>query len=238
MGRRDFHMKLYYRKCPDLIKKMFGNQFDLDYGGWIAGGAARYLWLNELSPLMSSTMNNNHQHDIDIWSRTPEQYNKITSYIHYELIQRKLIIFDQHEMTCGQPIHKLNDFTITCYDSDIYQSNNAISYFNCQHAENYYIVQIIRKPVDSLETLFNSFDIVNCQFATDGEWVVCTHEALDAWQDNKLVMNRNSPSPLKLARMVKYISHGLTVDKELWNNITQAALTARTTGICDDDYGE
>jgi hypothetical protein len=212
-------MNLVSRPCStDLLRRLFDNNLSLRSGAVVAGGAARLLWFHKLAPLENPTQCRVvTQSDIDVFVYDHLQFETLQNYVERRYNRQK---YQPH-----------GDFL-----SLRYETQNAISYQNCVWDKKYYNIQLIKQPRRDLHDIFDSFDLVNCQFATDGHTVVATAEAVTAWQNQKLVYNYNCKDPIKLDRMLKYLTSGLVPDQTLWSKIITAAVTARNTGFSDADY--
>lgn len=222
-------MHLVSRPCPtDLITQLLGVDLNFDTGPVVAGGAARLLWFNEIAPLMNHTQNRIvGQSDIDVFVyQGHSQLRATRDYIEHRY--NRTLIADRDTTGFGM-----------CQSSNIgrYETTNAISYNSCMWQEKYYNIQLIKRPMHSVSEIFDSFDLVNCQFATDGRTVVATPEAVAAWQSHKLVLNPRYQKEVKLDRMLKYLTKGLMPDQPLWKCIMEKTLQARTAGgFPDADY--
>jgi len=213
-------MHLVSRPCPtDLLKRMFDDTLSFSSGAVVAGGAARLLWFNELAPLEKLTQNRVvTQSDIDVFVYPS----------HCEFLFMKDYIeqrYDRKPSSVGMP-------------APTYETVNAISYNNCKLDEKFYSIQLIKRHRRDLTDIFNCFDLVNCQFATDGRTIVATAQAVTAWQEHRLVMNgQYDNKAIKLDRMLKYLAMGLMPDRILWNHIMTKAVEARSVGMFPDgDY--
>ena len=226
-------MNLIYRPCPsDLLIRLFGERLSFDTGPVVAGGAARLLWFNELAPLVKYTQSRSvAKSDIDVFVYNGfRQFETTRDYIEQQYNRRKT-----------QPRVTRTGFDIVSLASDIptsrFETPNAISYNNCELDHRYYTIQLIKQSRQGLLGLFDSFDLVNCHFATDGRTVVATSEAVAAWQENKLVRNPGCQQDVKLDRMLKYLTLGLMPDRTLWTSIMKKTVEARTAGgFPDADY--
>jgi hypothetical protein len=223
-------MNLVYRPCPsDLLIRLFGEQLSFFTGPIVAGGAARLLWFNELAPLVKYTQSRSvAKSDIDVFVYNGfRQFETTRDYIEQQYNRRK-----------PQPRVTTTAFDLACaIPTPRFETHNAISYNNCELDGRYYNIQLIKHSRQGLLGIFDSFDLVNCHFATDGRTVVATAEAVAAWQANKLVRNPDCQQDVKLDRMLKYLTLGLMPDRTLWNSIMKKTVEARTAGgFPDADY--
>lgn len=203
-----------------------GNTLDLQLGSWVAGGAARLLWHNTLAPLQKLTKNRiDGHHDIDVFSIDHVQVKELITQVR-----------DQYHPGSAPDQLDLFSMAVSMVGSsdDIFETDNAISFNNCLMDEHYYTIQVIKKPRSSLRELFDSFDLINCQYATDGRWVVATQAALESWYEKKLAFNPHCNQELNLSRMVKYLSYDLAPNKELTRSILKSAVYGRDNGVFDD----
>lgn len=63
----------------------------------------------------------------------------------------------------------------------------------------------------SLEEIINSFDFTVCQFATDGQEIVCGKTSLDDLLHKRLVVNRITYPTSSIFRLAKYMQSGYGV---------------------------
>lgn len=226
-------MHLVYRPCAsDILAKMFDNQLSFHAGPVVAGGAARCMWFNQLAPLEKlTTQNTVTQSDIDVFPLANGMgYHGLKNYVvkRYFPQMRKIIAqSDPPEIWSQSPKPEVQ----------FYESHNAMSWNNCRFENKYYKIQVIKKTYNNLEDLFDNFDFVNCQFATDGRVVVATAQALEAWRSNALVSNEKYHKSPGLDRISKYLTLGANPNRQLWNVILKKCIDARVTGgFSDDDY--
>lgn len=63
----------------------------------------------------------------------------------------------------------------------------------------------------NLEEIINSFDFTVCQFATDGQEIVCGKTSLDDLLNKRLVVNRITYPTSSVYRLAKYMQAGYSV---------------------------
>ncbi len=212
-------MNLVYRKCDNsLISDMLPGFLHLDRGSWVAGGAARCLWFSQESRLMS-TASDGYKQDIDVFCKTLEQQQEIKAYAQNRYLSSKKHFY-------------LDDPQIDFRKSpDVYTSNNATTFRNCRKTDNeFYSLQIIKRCQESLTELLDSFDFYNCQFATNGIWMVASKAAIASWENNTIMVNEQYQGEIKIARILKYCIYGLNPTRELWQDILNKSLATRTSG--------
>ena len=89
------------------------------------------------------------------------------------------------------------------------------------------------KYFDSIEELFNSFDINVCRIAYDGKNVICEDNVLTDIKNNKLKFNEGSiyyPS-VTLKRLVKYIKMGYDIEDVDLKLLTHAFYKSKKKAI-------
>lgn len=85
---------------------------------------------------------------------------------------------------------------------------------------------------DSVEALWDSFDLSVTEFATDGRYIVASNRAIEDVNLNQITLtNPNNTKTLAL-RVFKYITHGFNASDEL---ILQAANQLAEDGVTWDD---
>lgn len=213
-------MKLVYRRCDnDMLTKLLPGFLHLEAGSWIAGGAARCLWFQKPEKIVSENSDSWRQ-DIDVFSATEGQQNNIRAYIKDKWFTGPESFIDP-DMSFGfTPKH----------NKYVMNTPNATTYVGCSYKGQYTTLQVIQAQYVSLQELFNSFDFYNCQFATNGIWLVATQPAVDSWQHNTLKLNPHYHGEIKIARLLKYCIYGLTPPREMWQEIVAKSLATRKTG--------
>ncbi len=211
-------MKLVYRKCDNsLISDMLPGFLHLDRGSWVAGGAARCLWFSQESRLRS-TASDGYKQDIDVFCKNPEQQQEIQAYVQNRYLASTLVDPDITQIEIWK-------------SPDVYVSNNATTFRNCKKThDEFYSVQIIKRCQESLIQLLESFDFYNCQFATNGIWMVASKAAIASWENNTIMVNEQYQGEIKIARILKYCIYGLNPTRELWQDILNKSLATRKSG--------
>lgn len=186
---------------PKILESLFiGN------GSWIAGGAARCLFLG-------SPMN-----DIDIWFSNPELYKQACSNASpyklstpYETVNATTmtVVTDWNEDRLKKKpgiwsLSKATDlFTILSTDSD-----------NKDKISEYKIQLIKKKFYNSLKEIFNDFDFSVCKVATDGRGTfIFDDQALEDIANRRLRCTKYSPEGF-LTRFIKYNIYGYKMPKD------------------------
>lgn len=89
------------------------------------------------------------------------------------------------------------------------------------------------KYFNTIEELFNSFDINLCRIAYDGKNIISEHNVFDQIKDKKLKFDKNSihyPS-VTLKRLVKYVKMGYNVEDEDLRILTYAFFNSKKKAI-------
>lgn len=213
-------MKFRFRRCEhELLTDLLPGRLDLSYGSWIAGGAARCMWFNQPQHIASEA-SQNYRHDIDIFSSSEQARDNVKSYIEKKWFQETPNVQDFGEiMLQRKPPYR-----------DIMKTQNATTYIGCAHNDRYMNLQVINRLALSLDELFDSFDFINCHFATNGIWMVTTEQALDSWQQGIIQRNPRYSGDIKIARILKYCVYGLTPPRDMWNELVSKSLETRSQG--------
>lgn len=88
-------------------------------------------------------------------------------------------------------------------------------------------IQFIKKPYKTLEDIFNSFDFTVCCFATDGEFLYYTEEAIKDTEKRQLKYIENYDPKIHDCpnqRLVKYILKGFMPDKDIFLELSQRVI--------------
>ena len=130
--------------------------------------------------------------DIDVWCMSKEQYELVFKKLWAKKFKRK---FETRYATTFEFVSPLNKRTP-------------------------FKIQIIKKPFDSIEKIFDYFDFTVCQFATDGKTIIASEEAIVDCHKNLInYIPSEKRSKLKLKRIMKYVAYGFYPTKFVANYI-------------------
>ena len=192
---------------------------DIENGPWIAGGF----------PLSVYRSDDLFSHDIDYFFKNNDQY---MDYVNkFKTIFNELDVKVEGEEegvfnTCKE-IMLLLSKPFNCIETDnsyTFSPNNE----NCHHK-----VQFIKKQFyNSLEDVFDDFDITACKIATDGIDFYASDETYHHIDNNILHINKFHQKSIK--RFTKYVQYGFKPTKETIQgiyNITDPII--QFAGLCD-----
>lgn len=213
-------MKFRFRRCEhDLLTDLLPSRLDLSYGSWIAGGAARCMWFNKPEHI-ASVASHHYRHDIDIFCASEQARDDVKSYIVKKWFNLVPTVHDPWEISLqAKPPY-----------TNIMKTQNATTYIGCAHNDRHMNLQVINRLALSLDELFDSFDFINCHFATNGIWMVTTEQALDSWQQGIIQRNPRYSGDIKIARILKYCVYGLTPPRDMWKELVSKSLETRSQG--------
>lgn len=174
-------------QIAEQILKQFGSKV------WIAGGLAVNLIVNNKS---------NTSNDIDIFCDSKYTEDKVFSYLESMKDQ-------YHERNCNAG--SSNFYVDEC---DFYTSNNARSFTLGE-----YKIQVINvinnEKINTLEDIFNSFDIANCQVAITTNGVEASTDALRAIGAKSISLVKIAEKTKTIQRAIKYWSrYGWKLDAQ------------------------
>jgi hypothetical protein len=173
----------------------FEMEFDLNEGPWVAGGAARRIFLSEPA----------NCGDIDIF--VPEGKDFFVRANFFGLIIKNQYMLGGNKKTTDEK--RIAIHNITHLESDgKYQVIESLL-MRRMEIENGFLEDV---PVPSiLPELFKTFDFTVCQFATDGKMIAMTEEAFADSFSRVLRLGEGHGRPVSLNRAHKYSKYGYTV---------------------------
>ena len=209
------YMPVTDTKFKDILTKYV--KCNLQDGAWVAGGSVRKLWFG--LPW--------HDQDIDIFFANVEQYQEFADRMntHVESSIPVPFVFDFNNMVAKQPsisFETANAITYTISDDNL-----SDSLFKLQAIKRYFVKDI--------HELFLSFDFTATQFATDGNIIVTTQEAVDDCERHQLRMIKDTTRPFNVLRMTKYTAYGFEPEDNLMKQAV-SALANNEAVMIDDDY--
>ena len=148
--------------------------------------------------------------DVDVFFKDNEQLNKYLIDLNGSALSTKRYTIKSYMVSEWH-----HTFVITYMDADIKIQCVSFKYF------------------ESIEKLFESFDINLCRIAYDGHSVIYEENALNNIRDNKLKFNEGSiyyPS-VTLKRMVKYIKLGYNIEDMDLKILTHAFYNSKKKAI-------
>ncbi len=133
-----------------------------------------------------------NQSDWDFWFSSPEQFNQAKEAI------------------------------VALGASEVYATDNAISY-KLYHPEETHVLQIIRRRFfDSAQDVIKSFDFTVCQLVTDGRKMVVGDSTVPDIKNRVLRLTSNHVPSHIVPRMIKYIVYGYRPCETLLEQIESA----------------
>lgn len=212
-------MKLIFRRCDtDMLTQLLPGWLHLERGSWVAGGAARCLWFNQPQHIANES-SHTYKHDIDVFCQQEDQRHGIKAYIERKWFPK------------GWQDYNTIDFSVSLqYTANVIKTANATTYVGCENQGKYTNIQVINQLRGSLQELFASFDFHNCQFATNGIWIVATEPAVNSWQENTISRNPEYAGEIKIARILKYCIYGLNPPQDMWQELVTKSLATRKAG--------
>lgn len=173
-------------------------------GAWIAGGAARCLFLG--SPI----------NDIDVWYPNEKLWQHACHAVNRYRVSSPYETDNATTITVSSDWTKENKESLTNGASidwlDVLKTTTSIFTDN---TINEYKVQMIKKKFyNNIEEIFNDFDFSVCKVATDGQGeFIFDNLALEDIAHQRLRCTRYSPEGF-LTRFIKYNIYGYKMPKE------------------------
>lgn len=185
-------------------------------GPWAAGGSVRKVWQGK--PWK--------EQDIDFFFRSYDQFETMRSLI-ANMSNASVYFSSDNAITYNLD---LNNKPIT--DERIWNLQDLQAAADKQ--KNILRIQLIKKNFhNSLNDLLNSFDIGLSQFASDGQSIFATEQAVKDCTDGVIRPAGSSsrfPSP---NRVLKYLAYGFEPENELFCSTLS---TIYSQGLKDDSY--
>lgn len=183
-------------------------QPNLEHGPWIAGGAARSLWLKDFDSI----------NDIDVFFANQEQYDNL---------RHK---WTNHERSYPEPVGTFwsDWFTkITTANATTFQ-NSKDSTFDIQF--------IKRRFYTSAQDVISDFDFTCCQVVTDGKDFVFADYAREDIMASRLRVHQFHPESY-LPRYLRYLVYGYSMPaEEALKWLEDERNTFEYSGTADDLY--
>lgn len=216
--------ELVYKPITDktyrrLIKR-FIPDCNFKTGAWIAGGSVRKVWFD--LPW--------EDQDIDLFFANEEQFQ-----------------FTKNNLTKRMPksdvvsLFNFNDLNTAAVKSpsvNEYETGNAVTYTIYTDKEfddkTFKIQAIKRYFVNNINELFQSFDFTVTQFATDGNVMVTTRQALQDCEEKRLQMIEGTSRPVNALRTIKYTAYGFEPVDALMEEVVTALANGDEVMIADD----
>ena len=171
----------------------YGN---LTTGPWIAGGSIRKLYKG-----LDWTTG-----DIDVFFSSKNQYDEWSKII--SNISRK---DDKNEPSF------LNMFSYKRKCAHLEHSTKNASTWRLQIPDVCSVnIQLIKSyfSADIIE-LWDTFDFTVCKFASDGNIIIASEDAIQDVENNKLRLSTDLKNRALPLRVIKYFAHGFNVDDDL-----------------------
>lgn len=180
-------------KLVETIKSIPG--INLDTGPWVAGGAARRVFLGD--EISGS--------DIDIFAASAFQMDMARKTFEMPHPSRSVVRTAANKRTGTVNLQVVFAAQCAVEEAPDYMARQTIPF------EHEIKVQIIAKYFPTVEDMFADFDFTVCEFATDGRTIVTTEEAVRDLKDGVLNVRRDSPALGTPYRLIKYATdYGFT----------------------------
>lgn len=193
---------------------------DFNTGAWIAGGSVRKVWFD--LPWEGQ--------DIDLFFASEEQF---------QLTKNKLT----ERMPKPEPVsffdfNVLNTAAVKSPSVSEYETGNAVTftiYTDKEFDHEHFKIQAIKRYfVNNINELFQSFDFTVTQFATDGNIMVTTRQALKDCEEKRLQMIEGTSRPINALRTIKYTAYGFEPIDALMEEVVTALANGDEVMIADD----
>lgn len=193
---------------------------DFNTGAWIAGGSVRKVWFD--LPW--------EDQDIDLFFASEEQF---------QLTKNKLT----ERMPKPEPVsffdfNVLNTAAVKSPSVSEYETGNAVTftiYTDKEFDHEHFKIQAIKRYfVNNINELFQSFDFTVTQFATDGNIMVTTRQALKDCEEKRLQMIEGTSRPINALRTIKYTAYGFEPIDALMEEVVTALANGDEVMIADD----
>lgn len=202
-----------------LIKR-FVPDCDFKTGAWIAGGSVRKVWFD--LPW--------EDQDIDLFFASEEQFqlakNKLTENV------------PKPEPVSFFDFNVLNTTAVKSPSVSEYETGNAVTftvYTDKEFDHEHFKIQAIKRYfVNNINELFQSFDFTVTQFATDGNIMVTTRQALQDCEEKRLQMIKGTSRPVNALRTIKYTAYGFEPIDTLMEEVVTALANGDEVMIADD----
>jgi hypothetical protein len=187
---------------------------DLETGPWIAGGAARKLFQHQ----------NWKKGDVDVFFRDPQQFVDWVAQFDARLVEpipshehlSTQVLDESHNWLClFNTRHKKAVIKNKFYLA--HQTANAHTYKMPGEAPlDGITVQMIRaRWGETLQDVWKTFDMHVCDFATDGETILCTPKAFEAVMEGEIGLKEDADLKNLSLRVLKYHLHGFSAPKHV-----------------------
>jgi hypothetical protein len=119
-----------------------------------------------------------------------------------------------------------------------YETGNAVTftvYTDKEFDHEHFKIQAIKRYfVNNINELFQSFDFTVTQFATDGNIMVTTRQALQDCEEKRLQMIKGTSRPVNALRTIKYTAYGFEPIDTLMEEVVTALANGDEVMIADD----
>lgn len=219
--------ELLYKTITDekykrLIRKYI-TKCDFNTGAWIAGGSVRKVWFD---------LPWEHQ-DIDLFFANETQFEQMKQHLTKTVPTDATVEFNL-DLNLGGGMNLIAQKA----NLTEFETGNAVTYTVYTDKEfdhQMYKIQAIKRYFPSnIKELFQSFDFTVTQFATDGNVMVTTRQALKDCEDKRLQMIEGTTRPVNGLRTIKYTAYGFEPVDELMRELVTALATGDEVMIADD----
>jgi hypothetical protein len=216
--------ELVYKPITNDTYKRLIKQFvpdcDFNTGAWIAGGSVRKVWFD--LPW--------EDQDIDLFFASEEQF---------QLAKNKLTErMPKSDVVSLFNFNDLNSAPVKSPSVNEYETGNAVTftiYTDKEFDHEHFKIQVIKRYfVNNINELFQSFDFTVTQFATDGNIMVTTRQALQDCEEKRLQMIEGTARPVNALRTIKYTAYGFEPIDALMEEVVTALANGDEVMIADD----
>jgi hypothetical protein len=204
-----------YLQDPDMQK--ICNKFlpggNMERGPWIAGGAIRKLWYGKSW----------RSGDVDIFCQDSETVKYI-----------KTLLRDYDRFP-----HVTDNASSYKVSNDMFgrSTTPVASGLISAIPDATFKVQVITKDVyASIDDIFDTFDFTICQFATDGNIMVATTDALEDHDKLSIRMVPDTDRPLSINRLLKYSAYGFSPPDDIMITLLTKFANNETVEFDDEQY--
>lgn len=216
--------ELVYKPITNDTYKRLIKQFvpdcDFNTGAWIAGGSVRKVWFD--LPW--------EDQDIDLFFASEEQFQLAKS----KLTER----MPKSDVVSLFNFNDLNAAAVKSPSVSEYETGNAVTftiYTDKEFDHEHFKIQAIKRYfVNNINELFQSFDFTVTQFATDGNIMVTTRQALQDCEEKRLQMIEGTTRPVNALRTIKYTAYGFEPIDALMEEVVTALANGDEVMIADD----
>jgi hypothetical protein len=194
---------------------------NLECGPWITGGAPRKLWEG----------NNWQPGDIDIFFADENQRKTWTKAFEFQLTW----VDHSHELPVA-----LFDLSRQTYPYVVrfHMTENALTYhYYPSETSSGIPIQLVQSRMGpNIESVWSSFDLAICEFATDGKEIWASDAGVKDLENRRVTEINHHMRHVSLPlRLMKYLSYGFDLTADQLKYVSDHILTHGDT-LCDNAY--